>query len=617
MAQKRIFEFEADDSTFEINQRYSELIKPGLYHGFDAQLNTGLNLVLEHTTSGVVTVDEDELYTDPKGVYITKQGVTIKEDESIVIPIDVGGSLPRIDLIVAEHIYLQVTGGQPSIYSVIKGTPSATPVPPSLTTERRQLILGMLYVPANMSSLDDANVVYTKSIQPDFAGNGFLARIEALENWQTPTQADINSRFKISNNLSEGTPSTMRNNLQLGNHVTYNFIGSGGNYGSQNNIARGDHLHTNVYEPVFTKNSAFNKNFGTASGTVCQGNDSRLSNSRKCDNTFDNAETARNNLQLGNHVTHNYSGSGGDHGSENSVARGDHSHPASDITSTLSAFQIPNLDASKITTGTLSTLRIPSLDASKITTGTLSTSRIPSLDASKITSGTFSADRIPSLDSSKITSGTLNSARIPSLDASKITTGTLSINRIPTITYSKLDILNYIRLVNNASNTVGTSTSSVLSAINNGGYVGTRPIFRSYLKGAYTNFELQHQFDGQIACPYVYIEYNEKKLFVNEILKEARYTFGEKTETLRIPEFIIQSNKLKLYITEEKDEVTFINSILLTDGSKTLKPDIDFSKDLVLRKGELIELSFNIKDFDKKNISLVATGFYLPLKKVS
>jgi hypothetical protein len=33
-------------------------------------------------------------------------------------------------------------------------------------------------------------------------------------------------------------------------------------------------------EPAFTKNTAFNKNFGTTAGTVCQGNDSRLSNAR-------------------------------------------------------------------------------------------------------------------------------------------------------------------------------------------------------------------------------------------------------------------------------------------------------------------------------------------------
>lgn len=33
-------------------------------------------------------------------------------------------------------------------------------------------------------------------------------------------------------------------------------------------------------EPAFTKNNAFNKNFGTVAGTTCQGNDSRLINAR-------------------------------------------------------------------------------------------------------------------------------------------------------------------------------------------------------------------------------------------------------------------------------------------------------------------------------------------------
>jgi len=33
-----------------------------------------------------------------------------------------------------------------------------------------------------------------------------------------------------------------------------------------------------LYEPIFSKNTAFNKNFGTASGTVAEGNDSRINN---------------------------------------------------------------------------------------------------------------------------------------------------------------------------------------------------------------------------------------------------------------------------------------------------------------------------------------------------
>lgn len=36
----------------------------------------------------------------------------------------------------------------------------------------------------------------------------------------------------------------------------------------------------NGKEPAFSKNSAFNKSFGTTAGTVCQGNDARLSNQR-------------------------------------------------------------------------------------------------------------------------------------------------------------------------------------------------------------------------------------------------------------------------------------------------------------------------------------------------
>ena len=45
-----------------------------------------------------------------------------------------------------------------------------------------------------------------------------------------------------------------------------------------------------------TPNTAFNRNFGTGVDDVCRGNDSRLSDSRKCNNTFDNPTTALSNL---------------------------------------------------------------------------------------------------------------------------------------------------------------------------------------------------------------------------------------------------------------------------------------------------------------------------------
>ena len=36
----------------------------------------------------------------------------------------------------------------------------------------------------------------------------------------------------------------------------------------------------NSKEPMFSKNTGFNKNFGSTAGTVCEGNDSRLSDAR-------------------------------------------------------------------------------------------------------------------------------------------------------------------------------------------------------------------------------------------------------------------------------------------------------------------------------------------------
>ena len=41
-----------------------------------------------------------------------------------------------------------------------------------------------------------------------------------------------------------------------------------------------NHNHAGTYEPAFTKKTAFNKDFGTAAGSVCEGNDARLSNAR-------------------------------------------------------------------------------------------------------------------------------------------------------------------------------------------------------------------------------------------------------------------------------------------------------------------------------------------------
>ncbi len=58
-------------------------------------------------------------------------------------------------------------------------------------------------------------------------------------------------------------------------------------------------------EPSFSKNTAFNKNFGTSTNTLIHGNDSRLSNDRT---PITHAMSTHTNE--GNHVTHNYGTTG-------------------------------------------------------------------------------------------------------------------------------------------------------------------------------------------------------------------------------------------------------------------------------------------------------------------
>jgi len=137
------------------------------------------------------------------------------------------------------------------------------------------------------------------------------------------------------------------------------------------------------------------------------------------------------------------------------------------ISGGLTANEIPDLPASKITSGTIASARlslsasdIPNLDTAKITSGTFADARLASsnvtqhvdlssLNASNLTSGTvpsarlsLSASDVPDLATSKITSGTFADARLSSssvtqhvdlsnLNASNLTSGSIPNARVP------------------------------------------------------------------------------------------------------------------------------------------------------------------------------------------
>jgi hypothetical protein len=100
-------------------------------------------------------IDSAAVLSNGIGVILSKQGLTIKENEHISVSIDTNeySSNPRIDLIVLDHNYINIEGGSTAVYMVIKGTPAEIPETPALLNENTQIVIGSLYVQAGASAL--------------------------------------------------------------------------------------------------------------------------------------------------------------------------------------------------------------------------------------------------------------------------------------------------------------------------------------------------------------------------------------------------------------------------------------------------------------------------------
>lgn len=171
MAQKRLWEWQHDDLTIDMDQWLSAQISPGTYCGFDFSPTADLNLTLVHSVTGFKFRKKDLSMTDFMGEVITQQGVIITEDAPIILPIVANNSSnPRIDIIVLSHLYDDdVVDGRPAEYSIVTGTPSATPVAPAVADATTDIIIATIYLPGNTTLLNASGIVYTKPEVPNFA----------------------------------------------------------------------------------------------------------------------------------------------------------------------------------------------------------------------------------------------------------------------------------------------------------------------------------------------------------------------------------------------------------------------------------------------------------------
>jgi hypothetical protein len=97
------------------------------------------------------------------------------------------GGLPRIDLVVLTHSQTQNPGGALGLYSVVQGTPGASPVKPAIPTPDTQIEIGSLYLPASVTALNQVGVIWTQS------------KVSAMET--KASNADISLLYTLSNDI--------------------------------------------------------------------------------------------------------------------------------------------------------------------------------------------------------------------------------------------------------------------------------------------------------------------------------------------------------------------------------------------------------------------------------
>ena len=124
------------------------------------------------------------------------------------------------------------------------------------------------------------------------------------------------------------------------------------------------------------------------------------------------------------------------------------------------------------------------------------------------------------------------------------------------------------------------------------------------------------------ACPWLYISNGQTFERRTEILRNLRGSAQERPETTPLGPVMTVDGSIIIKVTEEKDEVTYIDSLyLLIDGATIpaqAEPAVaariaaDDGNYLVLRRGQSYEFRFAVPAswHDRPPASVVVTGYY-------
>ncbi len=202
--QTRYWNWLDDDATKSINSWLLGILRHGVYAGFDFEPSADLTLSLGVGSSGYTFVNDQET-EETVSVLLTRQGVVIKEDAAVSLAINPTNTGNRWDLIICEHQYEEIVGGEQATYSVIQGVEDPNiPSKPTAPNPLIQTVVGYLYLPAGTSQLDAEGVLWEKPQIPDTGGKelsfrseygGVSLTVKQLVTGTSEVIVDLNTQF--------------------------------------------------------------------------------------------------------------------------------------------------------------------------------------------------------------------------------------------------------------------------------------------------------------------------------------------------------------------------------------------------------------------------------------
>lgn len=155
MGQNKVFTtFRAPVNSFPLGEMNLGLMKPGRYSGFDNLVEVlGLEISIRHTSKiqkASASVDDTidlvsfgSLLT-PNGSVIHNEAITGSLGIDFDISNNLGNTNTRYDLVVCEHEYISIVGGQDPIYFIVEGDLDGNV--PELSNPEKQVLIGIIKV---------------------------------------------------------------------------------------------------------------------------------------------------------------------------------------------------------------------------------------------------------------------------------------------------------------------------------------------------------------------------------------------------------------------------------------------------------------------------------------